>query len=213
MECSIARVLIHCKLIDSEVVQELSGNTQSCVIECRLTPREARIACRKIGCIITILVYESGLGSNIAIDIFYIIETRRRSIVAYIEETDSLAKHVTGIVILGVVCLCSNLQSIVSLGQQAEDTATATTLKNIIELTAAEHLGTCVVLAEHIVEVGLCQYTCMSRAKRYIHRHCTLGTRCKIGTIVGENIESTLDRPLDTRLDTHGNKLCCRRIC
>ena len=159
MQDCIGRVLLIGQLIYPEIVQELACNREPGIVECRLCPGETWIGGGEIGCIVAALLGKSRHSRFIIVYICYIVERWRISRIADVEETRALAKIVTGVVEIGKIGLCCYPNTVVSLGQKAERAALCTLLEGFEEHAAAITLGSRVILAEHIVEVGLCQYT------------------------------------------------------
>ena len=158
MQNGIRGVLLIPKLVYTEIVYELSGNNKRCIVECRFSPRETWVRSRKICCVITTHIMNSRNIGIAVVYVRYIVERWRIGRVAYVEETDALSQVISRVIEICEIGLCGYLQAIMSLGQQSKGTIICPILESIIYCTATIHLGSCIILTEHIVEIGLRQH-------------------------------------------------------
>ena len=94
-----------------------------------------------------------------------------------------------------------------SLGKEAECSVIGSAGKDLVQLSATVHLGTAVVLAEHVHEVGLREHTCLPGLQRDVRGHCS---RCHDGKeriTVWPYVHTVLNGTLKAHLQTHRQKL------
>ena len=100
-----------------------------------------------------------------------------------------------------------------SLGQKAEHAAVAATLECIVQVTATKTFGSGIVLAEHIIEVGLCEHTRLARLQRYVYGHRTACHGGNVRVAVGPYIHSVINGALYAGFEAHGQELACAVVC
>ena len=109
VEHRIGGVLFLGKLIQHKVVYELACNGEPPVVECGLGPREAGVGCREIGCVVSLVIFKTRNACIAVVYVCYVVERWRIGSVAYIEEADTLAQIVAGVVEIGIVAFRRNL--------------------------------------------------------------------------------------------------------